>query len=410
MYTEITKCRICGNENLITVLSLGKQALTGVFPKSKNEKVSEGPLDLVWCSDCGLLQMKQSYELSEMYGDNYGYRTGLNGSMVKHISDKVKILERKAKPVAGDIVLDIGSNDGTLLNAYRKDLHRVGIDPTIKKFRKYYDEEITTIADFFTSEKYLSTYGDGAKIVTSIAMFYDLEHPAQFVKDVHDVLAPDGIWHFEQAYMPSMLRSTAYDAVCHEHLEFYSFTVINNLLQRCGMKVIDVEMNGTNGGSFAVTACRESCNKYRTNYPLIDWTLRQEKEMGLNTPRPYRDFEERVYRHRRNLQDLVRSLNNNGNTVIGYGASTKGNVLLQFCGFTWTDIPCIVEVNEDKFGSFTPGTGIPILSEDVVLGKTSPDYLIVFPWHFRENVIGRLQDYLANGGKLIFPLPEIEIV
>ena len=221
-------------------------------------------------------------------------------------------------------------------------------------------------------------------------------------------MADDGIWHFEQSYMPSMLRTNSYDTICHEHLEFYSFKVVKNLLEACGLRVVDVQMNAVNGGSFAVTACKKNAS-YLSNTPIISWMLRQEDDMGLDTPKPYRDFEERVFKHRKNLLELIEALVSNGKKIIGYGASTKGNVLLQFCGLTRDHIPYIAEVNEQKFGAFTPGSLIPIISEQEARAM-KPDYFFVLPWHFKHNILERERDHIEKGGKFIFPLPEIEIV
>lgn len=409
MYTEIKKCRISGSKNLINVLSLGEQYLTGVFPKTINEEITKGPLDLVWCPDSGLLQMKHSYSLDEMYGENYGYRSGLNKSMVDHLTHKINTLETLVNLKETDIVIDIGSNDATSLKAYKTKAIRVGIDPTGVKFKKYYTDNIKLIPDFFTADKYIENFGNKrAKIITSMSMFYDLEQPVEFVKDIVKVLDYDGIWHFEQSYMPAMLRTNSYDTICHEHLEFYSFKVVKNILEQCGMKVIEVQTNSINGGSFAITASKQS-SSLKQNLPVINWMLKQEEELGLDTPKPYRDFEERVFKHRKNLRDLVLSLVADGKKIFGYGASTKGNVILQFCNFTSKEIMYIAEVNEEKFGSFTPGTNIPIISEEEAK-KMNPDYYIVFPWHFRDNILSREKEFLKNGGKFIFPLPEIEIV
>lgn len=408
-YKKISNCRISGSSNLIEVLSLGEQFLTGVFPKTKDEVITKGPLDLVWCPDSGLLQLKQSYSLDEMYGDNYGYRSGLNQSMVRHLTHKVHSLERFVSLKSEDVVIDIGSNDATLLKAYRAQSKKVGIDPTGLKFKEYYSNDIELIPDFFSKEIYLKKYpSKKAKIITSIAMFYDLENPISFVKDIESILHEDGIWHFEQSYMPSMLRTNSYDTICHEHLEFYSFIVVNQLLERCGMRVIDVQMNAINGGSFAVTAAKMN-SSFRSNKPIIDWTIRQEEDMGLNTPKPYREFEERVFKHRKALKELIEALVRDGKKIIGYGASTKGNVLLQFCALNSTHIPFIAEVNDQKFGCFTPGTNIPIISESEAKAM-EPDYFLVLPWHFKHSILEREREFSGNGGKFIFPLPEIEIV
>jgi C-methyltransferase C-terminal domain/Putative zinc binding domain len=409
MYSEISECRIGGGKNLIQVLSLGEQYLTGVFPKSTGETVSKGPLDLVWCPNSGLLQMKQSYSLDEMYGDNYGYRSGLNNSMVRHLNNKIRTLEKIVKLRETDLVIDIGSNDATSLKSYTGNFKKVGIDPTGQKFIEYYTDGIELIPDFFSAEIFDRNFpGQKAKIITSIAMFYDLENPIKFVKDVEDTLDIDGIWHFEQSYMPSMLRTNSYDTICHEHLEFYSFKVVKVLLESCGMRIIDVQMNAINGGSFAVTAAKDN-SKYKSNTPVIDWMLQQEDDMGLDTPKPYRDFEERVFKHRKNLIGLLDALVNDGKKVFGYGASTKGNVLLQFCGISSKHLPFIAEVNEQKFGCFTPGTNIPIISEKDA-HEMNPDYFFVLPWHFKNSILERETKFIEKGGKFIFPLPEIEIV
>jgi hypothetical protein len=409
MYTEINRCRISQSPNLITVLSLGEQYLTGVFPKSTSEVVTKGPLDLVWCPDSGLLQMKQSYSLEEMYGDNYGYRSGLNSSMVAHLEHKVKSLERLVELGSKDLIVDIGSNDATLLRSYKATSTKAGIDPSGEKFRQYYPPDIKLIPDFFSAKAIDRSFpGRKAKLITSVAMFYDLESPRDFVADIESILDDDGIWHFEQSYMPSMLRTNSYDTICHEHLEFYSFDVVKRLLESCGLRVVDVQMNSINGGSFAVTACKKHAS-YKSNTPIIEWMLRQEDDMGLDTPKPYREFEERVFRHRKNLIELIEAIIQDGKKIIGYGASTKGNVLLQFCNITSTHIPFIAEVNSEKFGSFTPGTHIPIISESEARAM-NPDYFLVLPWHFKHNILEREKEFRARGGKFIFPLPEIEIV
>ena len=409
-YKEISSCRMSGSRNLISVLNLGTQYLTGVFPKTAHEEITSGPLELVWCPESGLLQMRQSYDLSEMYGMNYGYRSGLNKSMVAHLQNKVDHLRRLRPVAAGDLVLDIGSNDATTLKSYNvPGLQRLGMDPTGVKFRQYYTDGIELVADFFNADAFkLKFPKKRASIVSSIAMFYDLEDPRKFVQDITEVLATDGIWHFEQSYMPSMLRTNAYDTVCHEHIEYYSLAPVRTLLESCGLRIIDVQMNSINGGSFAVTATHKN-SSLRANDAVINWLLEQEDRMGLNTPRPFRDFESRVFEHRLNLLNLIRSLAADGKKVLGYGASTKGNVLLQFCGLTADDIPAIAEVNPDKYGCFTPGSHIPIISEEEAK-KLKPDYFLVLPWHFKENILHREREYLANGGKMIFPMPEIEIV
>jgi hypothetical protein len=408
-YRPIVQCRISGSRTLVPVLNLGHHALTGVFPRDRDAAVTSGPLDLLWCPDSGLLQLGGSFDAAEMYGDNYGYRSGLNQSMVRHLTDKVRRLEAAAGLRPGDTVLDIGSNDATLLKAYSVSaLTRIGFDPTGRKFAQYYPPEIMLVPDFFSASAYRRVMKQRAKIVSSIAMFYDLEDPVGFAREIANVLDDDGIWHFEQSYMPSMLRMCSYDTVCHEHLEYYSLGVVKDMLDRADLKLVDVQMNAVNGGSFAVTATHRS-GKMRSNDAVIRWLLEQEDRMGLGTPRPFRDFEERVYRHRADLVRLVDGLVADGKRVLGYGASTKGNVLLQFCGFTDKQISAIAEVNTDKFGGFTPGSRIPIISEQEARAM-NPDYFLVLPWHFKDGIVQRERQYLSDGGKMIFPFPEIEIM
>jgi hypothetical protein len=409
-YHKLKVCRTSGSDHLVPVLNLGLQALTGVFPRSAESAVTRGPLELLWCPVSGLLQLGHSYNPDEMYGENYGYRSGLNQSMVEHLTDKARWLERLVQLNVGDVVLDIGSNDATTLKAYATPgVQRIGIDPTGAKFANHYPTEIKLISDFFSADAYHGVCSRPARIVTSIAMFYDLESPVEFARQVASVLAQDGVWHFEQSYMPSMLRTNSYDTICHEHLEYYSLDVVRHILDAADLKLIDVVTNGVNGGSFAVTATHRSSNHYKSNDAVINWLLEQEDLMGLGTTRPYREFEERVFRHRQDLTRLIRNLNADGKTIMGYGASTKGNVLLQFCGLSAQDIPAIAEVNQDKYGCVTPGSHIPIVSE-AEARAAQPDYFLVLPWHFKSGIVKREREFLQTGGKMIFPFPDIEIV
>ena len=410
--TPISACRICGNTHLVTVLSLGEQALTGVFPRSPEEPVTRGPLELVKChggSACSLLQLAHSYDSSEMYGANYGYRSGLNQSMVAHLRAKVEHLQELTSIRSDDVVLDIGSNDGTLLSCYAVGPILVGIDPTAAKFRQFYQSRIKVIPDFFSSGLFRAEFGERkAKVITSIAMLYDLESPISFVEQIASILAEDGIWHFEQSYMPSMLAVDAYDTVCHEHVEYYGLKQIQWMLDRCGMKILDVEINDVNGGSFAVTAALAT-SALEPNRATVQSILDAETAASLETLAPYEAFARRVAKHRDDLLSKLAEIAASGATILGYGASTKGNVILQYCGLTPNEIPAIAEVNPDKFGAFTPGTKIPIISE-AEAHKRKPDYFLVMPWHFRENLIAREKAFLEAGGKMLFPLPRIEIV
>ena len=415
MFHKITQCRFCGNTELAPLLDLGEQYLTGVFPRTATERITCGPLELVKChgeGGCGLVQLHHSYDSSEMYGANYGYRSSLNRTMVEHLKAKVEKLTSKVPLKSSDLVLDIGSNDGTLLSFYPAGAEGptvVGIDPTSAKFRQYYKPHITAIPEFFSAKTFQSHFGARkAKVITAIAMFYDLEQPKAFVEEIVQVLDDEGVWHFEQSYMPTMLEQNAYDTVCHEHLEYYGLHQIQWILNKCGLKILDVELNDINGGSFAITAAKQGSH-YAQNVEAVEGLLAAEVKGGYQTLAPYEAFRKRVFEHRNQLLALINGLRKKGAKVLGYGASTKGNVILQFCGITPDVIPYIAEVNPDKFGAVTPGTHIPIISEKEA-HEMKPDYLLVLPWHFKANLVARETAYLGAGGKMIFPLPTIEIV
>ena len=412
MIKKISKCRVCGNEDLVLVVDLGEQYLTGVFPKSKQEnKLTKGPLRLVKChggkDTCGLLQLEHSYDSEEMYGENYGYRSALNASMVSHLRNKVSQILKRVNLKKDDLVVDIGSNDGTTLSAYPDDLLLVGIDPTGEKFSRYYPAHVHLIPDFFSAALLSKHFpGNKAKVVSSISMFYDLESPVDFAQQVASVLDPDeGIWVFEQSYMPLMLERNSYDTICHEHLEYYGLAQIVWIAEKSGLKIVDVELNDVNGGSFSIIAAHKSSKHSGLNGAVAE-LLEKELKAGLNTLAPYEAFHLRTQQSKVLLQEFISKIKAKGERILGIGASTKGNVLLQYCGFTENDIASVGDVNPDKFGSFTPGTCIPIKDEKIVL-ESSPDYLLVLPWHFRDFFIA---NPLYKGRKLVFPLPALEIV
>lgn len=414
IYREINECRICGNKNLYPVVELGDMALTGVFP-NKDEEVESGPLTLLKCDDrdgisCGLLQLAHNYLPEKLYGDNYGYRSGLNRSMVAHLQGIVNQIKNKVQIIEGDTILDIGSNDGTLLGSYNIDgVNYVGMDPTIKKFGFYYKPNIKKITDFFSSKKYFEEVGNKkAKVVTSIAMFYDLEHPLDVMSQIYEVLDDNGIWVLEQSYMPRMIDNVSYDTICHEHLEYYTIRQFSWMASRIGLKIVDIELNEANGASFRVTLAKKK-SSLTGNEKMVRAIIEAEEARNLSDPKTYEDFKNAIFNHRDQLTKFVREAVRSGKKVYGYGASTKGNVILQLCKFDKNDIPLIGEVNDYKFGRLAPGTDIEIVSEDQVK-QLKPDYLLVLPWHFKDNIIGKEQDYLSSGGKLVFPLPKVEVV
>ena len=414
LYQKINQCRICGNKELEVIIKLGNQALTGLFPL-KNERVPKGPLTLVRCvktkknNACGLVQLLHNYDLTVLYGDNYGYRSGLNKSMVDHLTYVVGDIKNKIKLKKGDLIIDIAANDGTLLKAYGKNgLTLVGIDPTIKKFKKFYPSHIETISDFFSAKKTKFKYKQKAKVITSIAMFYDLEHPITFMEEVREVLAQDGLWVLEQSYMPRMLSNVSYDTICHEHLEYYALSQIKWMADKVGFKIVDVELNDINGASFRVTLAKKE-SLFKENTRAINKILKNEEKIGIHRSSAYKKFEKSVKKHKKELRSFLNKLKKKKIKILGYGASTKGNVILQFCGITKKDIPFILDVNEYKYGRYTPATKIPIISEEE--GKSlKPEYLMVLPWHFKKNTIEREKEFLKKGGHLFFPLPILEVI
>jgi hypothetical protein len=391
------------------ILDLGEQMLTGVFPGKKGAQVTTGPLRLVKCAGdqdiCGLLQLEHSYDLGQMYGQNYGYRSGLNPSMVRHLHAKVAKILKQVNLQKGDLIVDIGSNDGTTLAAYpASGYNLVGIDPTGVKFHQYYLPHIQLIPDFFSSALLKEWFpGKKAKIVTSFSMFYDLEDPLGFMRQIYDVLADDGAWVFEQSYMPTMLVNNSYDTVCHEHLEFYALSQIKWMADRVGFRIADVEFNDINGGSFSVMVVKSSGNS--TVAASVQKILGMERDSGLGTLEPYLEFAKRVKKTKIDLLGFLKTTQLQGENVAALGASTKGNVLLQYCQLTNKDIAFVAEVNSEKFGCYTPGSWIPIISEDQ-LSIRKPDYLIVLPWHFK-NFFQAQEKYKQF--KLVFPLPNLEI-
>jgi len=416
MFKKIKKCLICGNNKLAPILNLGVQSLTGVFPGTKDMPVGRGPLQLIKCledrkgKNCGLVQIGHIYNAGDLYGETYGYRSGLNRSMVDHLHHKVKRILHKVTLNPGDLVIDVGSNDSTLLQGYlNRKVTLVGIDPLGEKMRKYYPSHVHLISDFFSKKVLEKSFGHRkAKIITSVSMFYDLVSPLSFMQQVYELLADNGVWVFEQSYMPTMLSMNSYDTVCHEHLEYYRLKQIKWMTDRVGFKILDVEFNQINGGSFSVMVAKKD-SLYPEATSLVERILKSEEKSGLHMLKPYRAFRKRVIQHKEKFRAQIHKLNKCGKKVLGYGASTKGNVILQYCKFSPKDISCIAEVNSEKFGVYTPGTLIPIVSEQEAKAMR-PDYFVVLPWHFKKNIILREKSFLNNGGKLLFPLPRPEVV
>ncbi|MBW4721859.1 class I SAM-dependent methyltransferase [Saccharothrix obliqua] len=412
--TPITNCRVCGNRELIPVLDLGEQAVTSVFPESPDQPVPVVPLELVKCGPdgCGLAQLRHSTDVDLMYGTgSYGYRSSIRPYMVDHLGRQVERITEVVDLAPGDLVLDIGSNDATMLRAFpRRGLELVGIDPNGEQFRAQYPPGIELVTDYFSKDVFTARFGDRrkAKVVTSIAMFYDLPSPLETMRDIYDVLDEDGVWVSEQSYLPAMLAKGAYDVVCHEHLEYYALRQFEWMAEQVGFTVVRAEITPVYGGSLNLVMAKNG-RRHRPDRGGVEAIRRAEADLGLDGMRPFTAFADRSTRLREELREFLDRSRAAGKLTLGYGASTKGNVILQFCGVTPADLPCVGEVNEDKSGRFTPGTGIPIVSEQEAHAR-KPDQLLVLPWVHRDDFLGREQHFLDRGGRMVFPLPDLTVV
>ena len=412
---KIERCRLCGNHDLVPVCDLGTMALSGIFPKKDEGLAPEGPLELVKCHGdrdrvCGLVQLKHSFDPHVLFGGSYGYRSGLNQSMRQHLGGIAEKVRRFLTLSAGDVVMDIGSNDGTLLNFFSGGgLFLLGVDPTAGKFKQYYHDDVQVIPELFSETLVRKSLGARkAKVITAIAVFYDIETPMEFLNEVREILSDDGICVLEQSYLPLVLENLAYDTVCHEHAAYYRLKQIKWLADRTGLKIIHAERNLVNGGSFRVVLAKKDA-VFTEDKKVIRELMGKETEMSLDDLIPYESFRTKILEHRNALIRTIAGLRAEGLRIFGYGASTKGNVLLQFCGLTSKDIPYVADINEDKWGRFCPGTQIPIISEEEAMSK-NPDVFLVLPWHFRDGFLAKEDRVLKRGGMFLFPLPKIDLV
>lgn len=402
---KLKYCRSCKSNKLSKVYSFGKQALTGIFPPTKNSTITKGNLTMVICKNCKLLQLNENFDADEMYGENYGYMSSLNQSMISHLKLKAINLNKRIGLNSSSNVLDIGSNDGTFLSFFNKRIKLFGCDPTIKKFGHLYRKDVNKLPFFFSSKHFKNKKFD---LITSISMFYDLPDPLDFAKQIESILKDRGIWHIELSYMPMMIKNRSYDTICHEHLEYYSLKSLKFLLDAANLKIINLSFNQINGGSIELDISKKK-SKLKECSNLIRWTLKSEKLNKYNEISRQKKFFEECKNHKILLKQLLITLKKQKKKVLGYGASTKGNVILQYCNINSKLLPNIAEVNKFKFNKYTPGTNIKIISEKEAKLK-NPDYFLVLPWHFKDYIIKRERKFLKKGGKLIFPLPEIEII
>ena len=403
---ELKKCRNCKSNDLKKLFSLGNQSFTGKFIKN-SENVKKAFINLAICKKCKLVQLKNKYNLKYMYGPDYGYRTGINKTMTNHVRNVIKYLSKISKLKKNDHVLDIASNDGTLLNFYDKKIITFGIDPILNKYKKHYKQINFCSNNFFSKKVALSKTKKKFKIITALSVFYDLTDPNKFLRDVHDLLQDDGIFFLEFADLASLIEFNMFDTICHEHAEYYSTQVLINMFEKNSLKLIDINQTNINGRSKQYLLTKSN-SKIKVNNIKIKKVIDQEKKLKLGDYSTYKNFFKKINVLKEKLNIFIDKQIKLNKIIHGYGASTKGNTLLQFYKTNHKKIKYIADRNPDKFGLKTPGTNIEIISE-----KTSrscnPDYYLVLPWHFKDEILKRENKIRKKGTKFIFPLPSIKI-
>jgi SAM-dependent methyltransferase len=410
------RCRVCNCTVLSPVIDLGDQFLQGSFlkPSMQAPPTRKVPTQLVRCDvsrsedACGLLQLAHSIPPEILYA-NYWYKSGTNETMRRHLAEIADSALAIVQPHAMR-VLDIGCNDGTLLQHIPSQFKRWGVDPS--DIAATIPPPVNVINTVFPSDNATHQLRDlSFDLITSVAMFYDLEDPVGFARSVHDLLDSEGIWVLEMSYMPLMLATNSFDTICHEHLEYYSLSVLNTIMSRAGLRIFKASLNWINGGSIRCYVCKADCFRYDTGPArgLIRRLQVNEFQMQLDTNVPYLAFQLRIDALRTQMTELMARIHAESGRVHVYGASTKGNVLLQWYGIDSYKVPFAADRNPDKVGAFTLGTGIPIISEERSR-EMKPDYYLVLPWHFKKEFLLRERDIILAGTKMIFPLPEITIV
>ena len=398
-------CRSCKSNKLYNIISLGNLYLSDFI--TKNKKTPKHPLKLVVCEKCFLVQLKHTTPSFLLYTDNYGYKSGMNQTMKDHLKEIAEKSVRKVKNHKKKILaVDIGANDGTLLKFYPKSVYKVAVEPIkklAKEAKKYAD---VVINDFFSYESYKKVLKDKkADIITAISCFYDIDNPNKFLRDITKILKKGGIFVIQQNYLKSMLEQNAFDNIVHEHLEYYSLISLQNLLNRHGLEVFNVELNEINGGSFRTYI---GFKKERKVLDSVSKLLREERKLNFKQKKIYYDFAKRIRENKKRVRDFIINEVKNGKKIYVYGASTRGNTLLQYFNLNKKLISCAVERNSEKWGKKIASTWIPIISEKEAR-RDQPDYMLVLPWYFKEEFLKREKKYLLNGGHFIFPLPKLEV-
>lgn len=405
------RCCNCKKKNLKKILNFGKQPVSSVFSNQKIKKFKKYSLDLYECQNCKLVQFSKLAPLNEMYGQTYGYRTSLSKLMVNHMYSKYSNIKKNKYIKRNSNILDIGSNDGTFLNFFLKDKIKAdffGIDPSANKFKKFYNKKIKLITDYFSFKK-ISNDIDYKKtnkrfsLITSFAMFYDIEDPNLFCKDINKLLDKNGLWVLELSYFPLLLKNLTYDQICHEHITYYTLTTFKNVISKNNLKIIDFSFNEINGGSIEIT-CAKINSKHKPKEKKIKEILLEEKKINHNS---YKRLAKRIDNTKNNIKNFLNWVGKKN--VIGYGASTKGNIVLNQCNLNSKNLQLICDANPYKHSRYTPGSNIKIISKEE-MRKIRPKYLFVLIWSFRKEVISQEIDYIKKGGKLVFHLPIFHII
>lgn len=411
-----TICRISG-EKLVPLFSLGKLYLSDFIEQHETPKYEPVELSLAVAPKSGLVQLQHTVPGDILYR-KYWYKSGTNATMTNELMGIAKKIQELMHLGKGDVLVDIGCNDGTLFRFVDKNIVRIGFDPNdFKKESGKYANVI--INNYFNAKEYKKTkHGHKkAKVITAIAMFYDLEDPHSFVRDIKKVLHTDGLWVIQMSYLPLMLKQLAFDNICHEHLEYYSLGSLQYLLHKHDLDIVDCELNDVNGGSFRIYIRHNNANPatfatapYRDVARMrVSSILAHEKSLGLQKKKIYMDFWKDINALKKQTLDFIKKEKKKGKTIWGYGASTKGNTLLQWFELDNTLIDAIAERSEAKFGLKTAGSNIPIKSE-ADMRKAKPDYLLVLPWHFISEFVSREKEFLDGGGKFIVPCPRFEVI
>jgi len=399
-------CRSCNSKQLEKIITLGNQYLSDFT--TSNRKPRSFPLTMVVCRKCNLVQLDYTTPSKYLYTERYGYKSGINQTMQEELKGIVEKSLSKIKKTKDKIVaVDIGANDGTLLKNYPKKIFRVSVEPIKKLAIESKKHSDLTINDFFSfgainkRRKNLK-----ADIITIISCFYDMEEPNKFIEDVIKILKENGTVVIQQNYLVSMLEQNAFDNIVHEHLEYYSLLSLNNLLNKHGLEVFDLELRSLNGGSFRTYIAFKG--KRKVTKSVLD-LVRKEKRLNLDKKKIYKDFAKRITDNRKVIYDFVKKETKNGKKVYLYGASTRGNTLLQFFKLDNKLVKYAVERNPEKWGKKISSVGIPIISEEKAR-KDKPDYMLVLPWFFKKEFLKRENGYLKSGGHFIFPLPKFEVI